>query len=465
MGIRQLGQAQEVPFYDYAPDLALTTPGIILDATAAIPTVKGYKARNSSTQYAPSLPARPLGAYAAFYGDGSTSLVAGTGTQLYRLISGAWTPIGLGTYTASFPWVFAQFGDDLLATSAGNTHIQVASGPTGTFTNLDPTSPSNATSIISVAGFAAAYNKNQWFNSSAGTDTTWTPNVQTQSGSGFLYDLPGNIVAAAAFFRNQIVWKQQSMYQLTYIGGTQVWGNQILSPGTGTWGQGCVCLTPSSIAFLGTDDFYVCQGYAPSRIPNNFKENFFENVAQDSAGNPTQLQNTCSWFDPINAVVYWHYVSTVAPYPGVPDQYVGWNTRSGRWTHGYLNTPLVVGNTTPLLEDGLFFDVNNNLMSWGGPPATMYIVTGFQGDADNLTQMQKVRVAYNQAYLPASQACIPMHVNRLGAAPNVEPAAVLAADGWFNTRVTDRYHQMRLTTTGPAEMMAIAYEARIAGVR
>lgn len=464
MPIRKLGTAQEIPFFDYAPDLASTTPGIILDANAAIPTVKGYKARNNAVVYAPALPTRPLGAYIALYSDGSTSVIAGTLNSLYRLVGGAWNLIGTG-YTATFPWVFAQFADDVLATSAGNTRIQVAPGPSGTFNTLDGTAPTNATSVISVAGFAAAYNRNEWFNSSAGVDTSWTPNVQTQSGSGFLYDLPGNIVAAAPFFRNQILWKTTSMYQLTYIGGTQVWGNQILSPGTGTWGQGCVCLTPSSIAFLGTDDFYVCQGYAPSRIPNNFKENFFENVAQDAAGNPTQLQNTTSWFDPINGVVYWHYVSTVAPFPGVPDQYVGWNTRSGRWTHGYLNTPLVVGNTQPSLENGLYFDNNNQLMAWTGPPATMSILTGYQGDADNLTQIQKIRVAYTQHYIPTTQICLPMHSNRLGDPPVVEGSAVLATDGWFNTRVTDRYHQMRLTTTGNAEMMAIAYEARVAGVR
>lgn len=464
MSVRQLGKAQEIPFYDYAPDLVTTTPGIILDAHSAIPTVKGYKTRLNAVVYAPALPNPPLGAYVALYADGTTSVIAGTATNLYRLTGGVWTSIGSG-YTATYPWNFAQFADDVLATSSGQATIQVAHGPAGVFGLLDPTAPTNATTVISVAGFAAAYHANEWFNSSAGTDTTWTPDVQTQSGSGFLYDLPGNIVAAAPFFRNQILWKQQSTYQLTYIGGTQVWSSQILSPGTGTWGQGCVCLTPSSIAFLGTDDFYTCQGYAPTRIPNNFKEDFFRNIAQDAAGNPTQLQRTTSWFDPLNGVVYWHYVSSITPYANTPDQYVGWNTRSGRWTHGYLNTPLVVGNTQPAIQNGLFFDISNRLMAWTGPPDSMYVLTGFQGDADVLTEIQKVRVSYNQGYLPDSQICIPMHCNRLGDPPIVEPSAVLARDGWFNTRVTDRYHQMRISTEGEAEMMAIAFEARAAGVR
>jgi hypothetical protein len=279
--------------------------------------------------------------------------------------------------------------------------------------------------------------------------------------------LPGNIVASAPFFRNAILWKKFSMYMLTYVGGTQVWGNQILSPGTGTWGQGCVCLTPTGIVFLGTDDFYLCQGYTPQRIPNNFKENFFRNLVKDASGNPTQLQYTTSWYDPIAAVAYWHYVSSVAPFGfmNMPDQYVGWNARSGRWCHGALNTSLLLPQSQPGMMSGFYFDSNNVLQSWTGTPSNMMITTGYQGDADNLTQLQKVRVSYTPGLYPTSQIVIPQHVYRLGDSPTVETGAGLAADGWFSLRQTDRYHQMQINTVGPCEMMAVAYEGRLAGVR
>jgi hypothetical protein len=470
MPIRKLGSGQEVPFYDFAPDLNLTTPGIILDASSAIPTIKGYKARQSAVQIAPPLPLTggqptpPLGAYVALYSNNTTSLIVGSATALLRLVNGAWQQIG-SNYTATFPWVFTQFSDDVLATSAGNTNIQVASGPTGTFTNLAGGPPTKAVSIISVAGFAAAYSTDEWFNSAAGSDNNWTPNVQTQAAFGFLYDYPGNIVAAAALFRNQIVWKQNSMYMLTYVGGDSVWSSQVLSANTGTWGQGCVCPMPTAIAFLGTDDFYICQGAAPQRIPNSMKEWFFALVHKDANNNPDQLNLTSSWYDPLTATCYWHFVSNQPPYPGVPDRYVGWNSRSGRWAPGYLNTPLVVWNTQPGEQAGLYFDTNGALWQWSGPPTNMFILTGYQGDADNLTQLQKVRVAYTQGELPRSQNLIPMHVNRMGDYPTVDPAAILAGDGWFNLRATDRYHQVQLSTVGPCEIQAMAYEGRLAGVR
>ena len=428
--------------------------------------MKGYKARNSPQQVAPALPhtaggatETALGAYVALYSNGTNSIIAGTATRLFRLVSGAWQAIGSG-YTATFPWVFTQFSDDVLATSAGNTNIQVAAGPTGTFSNLAGSPPTNSPTIISVAGFAAAYKTNEWFNSAAGTDNNWTPSTQTQAANGFLYDYPGNIVAAAALLRTQIIWKANSMYLLTYVGSTQVWSSQILSANVGTFGQGCVCPMPTAIAFLGTDDFYICQGAAPSRIPNNMKEWFF--ITAD----PNQLANVSSWYDPLSATCYWHFVSLQPPYPGMCDRYVGWNSRSGRWVPGYLDTPLVVWNTQPpSQQSGLYFDVSGNLQSWTGTPTTMSITTGLQGDQDNLTQLQKVRVSYTTWFEPTSQICVPMHVYRLGDAPTVEPVATLANDGWHNLRATDRYHQVQLSTNGPCEAMTLAYEGRLAGVR
>jgi len=225
-----------------------------------------------------------------------------------------------------------------------------------------------------------------------------------------------------------------------------------------------VCLTPTSVVFLGTDDFYQTQGYAPVRIPNNFKENFFRHVAQ-VGGNPTDLQYTTSWYDPISAVVYWHYVSQDAPIAHTPDQYVGWNSRSGRWVHGYLNTPLVVPNTVPAVVSGLYFDTNNIVRTWAGTPGAMYVLTGYSGDADNLSQLQKVRIAYTPDLYPDTQMLVPMHTYILGQPPIVEASGVLAQDGWFNVRQTDRYHQVQVNTTGPSEMQAIAFESRLAGVR
>jgi hypothetical protein len=464
MAARQLGQVAEIAFTDFAPDVDPASKGIILDSSNAVPTIKGYRSRNSAVQYAPVLPATPTGGYVALYADGTVSVIvvvpSGSMTTFYRLVAGAWVAIGSFSGGSASPWYFAQFGDDVLATTTSAQLILVATGASGTFAELDATAPNYAITVISVAGFAAAYVANEWFNSSAGTDTSWTPNVQTQAASGYLYDLPGNIVAAVPFFRTQIVWKQQAMWLLNYIGGTQVWSSQLLSVATGTWSQSCVVLLPEAVAFLGTDDFYITQGYAPTRIPNNLKEWFFYQSADT-----TQLANTQSWFDPINSVVYWHYVSLTPPFAGVPDQYVAWNTRNNRWAHGYLSTPLVINNTQPGLTSGLYFDTGNILRNWTGTPGTMSLLTGYQGDGENLVQLQRARPKYNTGLYPTGQSFIPMSTYVLGKPDTVWPAATLGQDAWFNTRVTDRYIRSQLNTVGLTEVTALEAEVRTAGVR
>ena len=468
MPVRKLGEAVEVPFDDFAPDKPITSPGIILDAHDYVPTIKGYKARNSPALYAAALGGTPLGAYVALYADGTTSVIVGTATHLYRLILGVWTPIDTtGPFAATHPWNFAQFGDDVIAVNPDVAQPQVANGAAGTFANLGGTPPTNPTTVISVSGFAVMYKLNEWFNSSAGTDTGWTPNVQTQSGSGFLYDYPGNIVAASPFFRNQIVWKKQAMWLLSYVGGTQVWSSELISVGTGTWSQSCVVGLPEAVAFLGTDDFYISQGYAPSRIPNNLKEWFFDvSIYRDPTTNePTFLGNTQSWFDPVESVAYWHYVSASNANSNLPDQYVAWNTRNNRWSHGYLNTNLVVNNTQPGITTGLYFDTANVLRTWTGTPGNCSILTGFQGDPDNLTQLQRVRGTYNQNFYPTSQNLIPLSAYILGQAPTVGTPGTLGQDAWFNLRQTNRYHQVQLSTVGASEIQALAYEMRVSGVR
>ena len=131
------------------------------------------------------------------------------------------------------------------------------------------------------------------------------------------------------------------MWLGTFTGAPYIWNFQLISAETGTWGQECVCVLPDSIAFLGIDDFYVTTGYTPTRIPNNIRRWFFDNVDM------TQIQNTSSWYDAMNATVFWHWVSKNSPSPSFQDRWVGFNVRVGKWSTGYLLADTVIPNTVP----------------------------------------------------------------------------------------------------------------------
>jgi hypothetical protein len=460
MGNYQQGSGQSIPFQDFAPDLPSDTPGILLDCNNAIPTTKGYKARNTAVQVAPALPEPVYGSYLAYYGDGSTSvLVAGVG-HIFRLVSGAWQQAGIG-YGATGRVRFTQFNDDVIAVAPGLSPI-MASGPTGTFAILPGVTgapPTNASVVLSVAGTVVMYQGANWYNSAFGNDTTWTPDVQTLAATGTLYDYPGPIVAAAPIFRAQLVFKKNAIWLGTFTGAPFVWNFQLISAETGTWGQECVCVLPDSIAFLGIDDFYVTTGYTPTRIPNNVRRYFFDNVDMNN------IHLTTSWYDDPNATIYWHWCSTQAPNPPDADRYVAYNLRVGKWATGYLAMNTVIGNTQPGNMSGYYLASDHSLWTWTGPPGAMRLKTGYQGSPSRLSQLMRVRATYSEGLYPTGESLIPFHTNVLGQPDSQGPTPVLGPDAWHNFRQYDRYHRIQLQTSGPAEVQAIAYEYRQGGVR
>ncbi len=446
-------------FRDFAPDQALDTPGIILDAFAAQPTIKGFAAMPSPTVFGSALPAAPQGATVAYYSTGMSSVIAGTATKLYRYVSGAPVETAGGqTFAPTTRWRFFQFGDDVIAV-AGGVAPQVATGIGGVFAALAGTPPTGARTGTTNLGTAFLFKDAQWNVAAAGFDNNWVPNIQTLAATNTLYDYPGPILAAAPFYGTVIAFKQSAMWLGSFVGPPSSWSWNLISNDTGTWNQESLIILADGIAFLGNDDFYLTSGSVPTRIPNNLKEWFFANV------NLTYIASTFGWYDPINSVLYWHFVSTKAPPGGVPDMYVSWNQRASRWSVGHLTTPCIPWpNTSPTIQQGLYFDLNNVLQQWSGVPGAMTLTSGFVGDNSRLSQLMRVRARYN--VYPASQSVQAFHVNALGqpALPSSTTPA-LGADDWFNFRQYDRYHQVSLSTTGPCEVMGLAFEARPGGTR
>lgn len=475
------GSGKEIPLADYAPDLDPTTPGIILDANNAVPTMKGYMARNAPIQVATSqtpaaFPFPPQGAYIAQFMslNGQPSLYAAGGGNIYIFegMSGGWQLVAGPPAAVNSRVRFTQFNDDVIATAAGLGGPLVSSSQLGGFHALGGGPPANAPIVISVGGFVVFFAGASWFSSAAGVDNNYTPNIQTLAATGTLYDVPGDITAAAALYRSIVAFKAGATWVGVFSGSPFTWSFQLISGQVGTFGQECVVTLPDSIAFLGTDDFYITTGYTPQRIPNSLKEWFF------ATADPSQLANVIGWYDPQHSIIYWHFVSLQTPVSGMLDRYVAYNVRVGRWSTGYLNTNFVVPNTQDSLvalegtangsaQAGYFFDPNNLLKTWdgnqGAVPGTMYVKTGYVGDETNLSQLQRFRAKWNTA--PTFDFGQAYHTNILGQTPIFDSAVVRANDDWQNCRQYDRWHQVQFNSVGSAEITAYAYQARIGGTR
>lgn len=460
MGTYSVGNAQELDFKDYSPDLSPVTPGILLDMDGFVPTIKGYKSRPTPVTYAPVLPGTvtPIGGYVALFSDTSIKVYAASANDIFRLDGATWTNVATG-FTATSRMRFAQFGDDVIAV-ANNISPQFAAGSGSPFSVL-PGAPDNATSVVSVSSLVFMVVSDVWYNSAVGTDNNWTPNIQTLAATGQFTDYPGPVVALAPLFRNIIIFKQASMLLGQLIGGTSIWSFQLLSDETGALCQEAVVPLPEAVAFIGADDFYVTNGNTPQRIPNNLKEWFFDTA------DPAELQNILGWYDHLNSVIYWHFVSTTPSVAHVPDLWIAFNVRAGRWAKGRLPTFFVIPNTQVGVDSGLFFDVNKVLKTWTGTPGQAYVKTGYIGDPGRLSQLFRLRPKYNvypsSTILP--DLVIPFHTNVLGVPPTQDAAAARGNDGWHYFRCYDRYHQAQISTNGEAEIVGAAVEMRTGGVR
>lgn len=468
------GSGKEVILRDFAPDLDPTTPGIILDANNAVPTMKGYASRNFPVVIPNgTLPVVASGGYIALFSSGAVSLYAAGQGHIYQLQSGGWVEVDASSvYPATSPYVFTQFNDDVIVTANGLASPLVATGINGIFAPLGGSPPANAVAVISVAGFVVFFAGPNWYSSAAGVDNNYVPDIQTLAATGTLYDVPGNVTAGASLYRSIVAFKAGATWVGSFSGTPFTWSFQLISGQVGTYGQGCVVTLPDSIAFLGTDDFYITTGWTPQRIPNSLKEWFFANADH------TQLQNVQGWYDHLNSVIYWHFVSIATPIPGELDSYVAYNVRVGRWSKGYLNASLIVQNTQDTQvalvganggtsEGGYFFDPTNKLMTWGGEagavPTTMYVKSGYLGDESNLSQLLRFRAKWN--VYPTSDFAQSFHTDILGNTPTMDAVVVKSNDDWYSVRQYDRWHQIQISSIGAAEIVGYAFEARTGGVR
>ena len=182
-----------------------------------------------------------------------------------------------------------------------------------------------------------------------------------------------------------------------------------------------------------------------------------------------------SRYDAIHSICYWYFVSKIPPLTQIPDRYVAWNARTGRWASGYLTTYSVpYPNMQPGVLTGLYFDQNMTLNSWTGAPTTMMLATSYFGTPNLHSQCMRFKPIYYVG--PQSCTVQPFHVTTLGTSDTPGPIAYLnPKDGWYYFRQYDRWHRFVISLVGPgtiqpnvqlgAEISAVALELRPAGWR
>ena len=233
-----------VPLTGWVPDADETAPGVILDCTALIPSVRGMKGAPSAISSGVSaLGAAALGAALIVDLAGTSYSFAGTATGMYKAGSSSWSDVtrASGAYTANTDtrWRFAQFGNTTVAVQKADRPQYSNSG--AQFADIAFSGPKYApkSALVETAqgfvvmadcndtgaslGTSFGDQANRWWCSAQFDYTDWTPAASTQCASGLLVDSPGKITGLKRLGAALVAYKDTSLYVGTYVGPPAIW--------------------------------------------------------------------------------------------------------------------------------------------------------------------------------------------------------------------------------------------------
>lgn len=485
----------KVKLLGLGPDMDPTTPGVLTNCAAVVPSVRGFKGAPSalSANFS-ALSAAARGAASLRKMDDTTRLFAGTAAALWEGGSGSWTDVtraagGAYTVGTGLRWRFAQYGDVSLAVQKGDV-LQYSSG-SGAFANL--TAPK--ASIVETVGmfvFLADTNEgtygdqtDRWWCSASGDYTSWTPSVTTECATGRLIGSPGPIRAMRRFGDQIVAYKGRSMYLGTYQGAPDIWRFDEIPGGVGALSQEAVVNagteTDPRHLFMGMDDFYSFDGSRPVPIGAGW-------IKEQVYG---ELSNTYSYgaqavHDRRNSRVYFYYPSGAS---STCDKCVVYNYRTKQWGRDdrevetvfeYANPGMIyndIGTTYTTYEDmpsviydsalaasgslspGVF-DTLHKLYTLTGPALSTSITTGDFGDDSEVWLLSKLVPLFFTK--PTTASMTNFYRANLGDSLTMDTLATFS-DGRFNKMRSARWHRFRMDFTGDWEMAHINVYAGVEG--
>lgn len=388
------------PLIGFAPDVPPTTPGVIIDCQAIVPSVRGMKAASSeidSTLPAPSS-SEIQGAALLEKLDGTTRLFAADSAKIYEATGPTtWTERGSSYSSGTLDrWRFAQFGDVSLAV---NKSTKLQASPSTTFSAV--TSGPKASIVETVDQFVFLADTNEttygdqsdrWWCSGIGDYTDWVPAVSTQCTTGRIYQSNGPIRGAKRLGNSIVLYKERSMFLGTYVGPPIVWDFKEVSNVAGALSNEVVVPVVTESGgylhiFMGANDFFAFDGSRPTSIGSPVREWVFSRLNREYS------QKCLAEHRQKEALVFFYFPTTTS----VCDTCVVYNYRTNQWGRDDRSVEAVTQYASP----GLIY---NDLGSAYGSQTSYGQLAVALGDATYNTAFpydkQRLPLVFNTSHTP-----------------------------------------------------------------
>lgn len=381
--------ANIVPFGEWMPDLpAIQNPGA-LTVTNAYPKQNSYGPFGTLAPYSSALAARCQGALAGRADDGATSVFAGDATKLYLMDATATfndvsRTVGYTT-SAEESWRFCQYANRVITTNWTDAIQTWVLGGDTKFSDLSSGAPKARHVAVLDPGFVMAGNTfdgvdgavvNRVWWSEFGVPTSW-PAIGTaaaEAAQSDFNDLPtgGSVqaVLGAVGGAAGLVVCETALYRVDYEGPPTVFRFTNIERLRGTPAPNSVVNIGPFAAYLGDDDFYICDGAQSKPIgAGKIAKTFFSEL------NQSYYDRISAAVDPINKLILWTYPS-IASQNGTPDSCIMVNWETWRWSKAVFNSEFIfravtAGYTLDSLDglgytlDSLQFSLDSRVWSGG----------------------------------------------------------------------------------------------------
>lgn len=509
-----------IPLQGFAPDLAPDTPGSIIACENMIPTLKGMRAAPRLTKIN-EIPGVGSGQFVGGNGGLNKFFICNdnTGyagvilslfpsiTTKYIGLSGAWTDVT--PVSGAELGGFMQFGFLVLAMSVNSIENKMHSSPLlngtlGVFTPIT-TSPS-AIYMLTSNNFVLAfytikngdsvYYGDQWQCSDLGDPFTWIPAAGKQAADGRITDTPGNITGVCNWSDKIVVFKENSLYLMSYVGAPFVWSTQLISPTIGALDHSMVS-TESEVYFYSGNDFYVYDGSYPRSIGAPVKDWFRNKLALLNRG------FVGAYYDKFEKIVYWKYNILSEIINVFYEEFICYNTITGKWgrskvpdnglyqVYGMQFTkqglPFANFNATPINSNpiaGQNLDNSPNvpidsayyyrryetpvmaardqsdgkvyLYTWNRAAADSSITVNQFGDDGNYSRLARVRPHFVRK--PQSSTMTHKYKDELGVNDSIGETIAYDKDSGYDVLWEARYHSAKFDFVGDHEIAGITAE-------
>jgi hypothetical protein len=336
---------QRITFGEWLPDQPSIT-GALVKAENVYSRAIGYGGIPSVVDYTQAASEPLNNVVAGKNPDGSTTIFAGSQTNLYKLDSTDMSLDDVSGATYATPtdqrWRFTQFGNRVIAANGADKLQGWLLGTSTAWADLAADAPtSRFVTVVRdfvVTGHVSSSLPFRVKWSALNDETSWTDSATTQSDYQEIPD--GGSIVGVTGGEFGLVLMDRSIYRMTYVGSPLVFQFDNISRNLGCYEANSVIQYQGLTFFLADDGFYACDGQNVVSIGGEKVDRFFFSDVDEE-----YLFNMSAAIDPIKNLVIWAY-----PHKGQGgnvSRLLIYNFQTKKWSSGVTDVDRIASSSSP----------------------------------------------------------------------------------------------------------------------